>query len=1037
MKKTIWDSISCLFKHACFLSLAAGFCGAANAQDYLGAKAVLQQVEERNVKPGGKPQSDDQTVLRDDLKAFSQTATNLAPADAAKQWLDLVDRAAKIQQQSARNYNPSITPLEANDLLGVLPPPATWGGLAKAIAARPAAKSGEEIRETGLRFLAATLTGDTEGRNREIANLQTKAQATDAQSAYFYQSILEQLSQAMLAMSDDPDVILKSLERQLNSAGSRGFQNLSVPNLVSQVGAEKAEAFLRKALVTPNVLLQFNQANETSRLAQKLAVELMDQLKTPQWGLVNSLDAVELYEGLGKHFGGQTNVSSPIPGLPPDIDIPNADINGSDQKGQAQIYYMLGLISRDRTQDAIAAAKKINGRDNEYLYDEAFKVMEQAGYTEALDNFFYALLSQDPSLPFWDQYVQLAAGAGQTERMVALVRTAAAREDLSDIKKTELHQILFKALLAADNVDEGVQEMHKLISLGDNGTSNQEIENTGELGIMLAKIGMLAQKPEWIEEGISVAKKWLAAPENQTPNQWGANSIFTSLAGILFELKRGPEAESALTDALANFARGEKARPAEDYDNSSGSPILTELAVLYYKSGRYADVVTLLEQAPYWGAKDISELLTESEPAGNPVELMSLHAPSASLPLAYIAANSLIQVGRKQEAGKITDSLLDSNPDSDRGYELLLDRDGTNAIAKLDELFLRDQFEKRPLIWKAHLLRQQGNLEEAEKIIRQAIAIDPSDGQSGPGDRMRAYDELADIREARGDQKEADSYREIVKAIRLSENADQFYAAGLLKHAIAMYQEGLNHFSDAYCIQSRMAIQLAAIGQNQEAEEHYRRAYELMPDSFGRVESHCFGCEKAFDGEHAQNIAEKVFTQLVAERPNKPQVHYLLGYLRGEEERYNEAQTNYWDAVRLDPDYLNAWVKLQEVSEQTLVPPKQRDEIIFNILRLDPLQRHAHPNFERVTDLTGLYDTVAAAVSHQTAPATNLFMLEASKVELEKKAGDSSGQAMRMQMMEQMQSEHENLSPARAVADTPFVRLSGQMILSGNSNLGE
>jgi tetratricopeptide (TPR) repeat protein len=252
-----------------------------------------------------------------------------------------------------------------------------------------------------------------------------------------------------------------------------------------------------------------------------------------------------------------------------------------------------------------------------------------------------------------------------------------------------------------------------------------------------------------------------------------------------------------------------------------------------------------------------------------------------------------------------------------------------------------------------------------------------------------------------------------------------------------MYQEGLNHFSDAYCIQSRMAIQLAAIGQNQEAEEHYRRAYELMPDSFGRVESHCFGCEKAFDGEHAQNIAEKVFTQLVAERPNKPQVHYLLGYLRGEEERYNEAQTNYWDAVRLDPDYLNAWVKLQEVSEQTLVPPKQRDEIIFNILRLDPLQRHAHPNFERVTDLTGLYDTVAAAVSHQTAPATNLFMLEASKVELEKKAGDSSGQAMRMQMMEQMQSEHENLSPARAVADTPFVRLSGQMILSGNSNLGE
>ena len=107
---------------------------------------------------------------------------------------------------------------------------------------------------------------------------------------------------------------------------------------------------------------------------------------------------------------------------------------------------------------------------------------------------------------------------------------------------------------------------------------------------------------------------------------------------------------------------GEKARPAEDYDNSSGSLILTELAVLYYKSGRYADVVTLLEQAPYWGAKDISELLTESEPAGNPVELMSLHAPSASLPLAYIAANSLIQVDvykRQDRAGADDEDAVD------------------------------------------------------------------------------------------------------------------------------------------------------------------------------------------------------------------------------------------------------------------------------------------------------------------------------------------------------------------------------------------
>jgi tetratricopeptide (TPR) repeat protein len=387
-------------------------------------------------------------------------------------------------------------------------------------------------------------------------------------------------------------------------------------------------------------------------------------------------------------------------------------------------------------------------------------------------------------------------------------------------------------------------------------------------------------------------------------------------------------------------------------------------------------------------------------------------------------------------ARKIDDAVLDRYPGLDRGYELLLALQGTNAIPRLDELFSRDQFEERPLIWKAHLLRQQNQLDEAEKIIRQAIAIDPSDGEEGRGDRMRAYSELATILAARGDNKDADDYSNVVKSIRLSEDADQFYTAGLLKHAIGMYEQALNYFSDAYCIQSRLAVQLAALGKVAEAEEHYRRAYELMPDSFGRVESHCFGCERVFDGERAQSIAEKVFVQLAAERPNKPQVHYLLGYLRTEQERYNEALTNYLTAVRLDPDYLNAWVKAQEASAQTLMSPQQRDEIAFNILRLDPLQRHAHADFQRVSNLNGLWTAVADAASHQPAPATDLLTLDASKSALEKKeAAPAAGQQMiQSEIMQQMQEQYENLSPAHAVGQTSFVRVVGEMIMNINDS---
>jgi len=1012
--------------------------GTVYGQDYLGASNVLHQVEERNAVSAMKREKDESTKLRDDLKLFCQSVTNLPPADAALHWLELVDRATKLQRQSVQNYDPNSIPIQADDVLGALPPPNTWSELATAIAARPPAKSGGEIQEAGLRLLAATLTGDTAGRNREISNMQTKAKTADQQAGYFYNNLFQQLGQATLEMSDNPDDILKSLGYQLAYGNSEGVQQLQVPNLVSLIGPEKAEAFLRKALVAPNVVLQFNAPNETSRLAQKLALQLADQLKTAQWGLINSLDAVELYEALDKHFGTRTNSLASLTGLTNDIpDVNPPNVTGDNLKPVAEVYYLLGLISKDRTTDAVAMAKKLQGQNAEYQFDEAFKAMENAGFTQALDNFLHELLAQDPTLPFWDQYVEVAANAGQTERMLALVLAAAGHEDLSDNKKAALHQILFKALLAADDVDGGVQQARQLIALNATTPANNGY-NPGQLGVMIARIGVLLQRPELIEEGISTVKKWLATPAGKNFSNGDPGSIAVALAQILIELKRGPEAEAVLTDALANATRMGNSQNQSSWNQ--GGPalqILTGLATLYYKAGRYDDVLALLEQSPDWGSKDISDLFDSSSFDNyNDISVMWLHTPGESpLPVPYMAASSLAVTGQKAAAQKIDDAVLNHYPGLDRGYELLLSLNGTNAIPRLDELFARDQFEERPLIWKAHLLRQANQPVEAEKIIRQAIDIDPSDGEEGRGDRMRAYSELADILAARGDSKDAGDYRNVVKAIRLSENADQFYTAGLLKHAIGMYEQALNYFSDAYCIQSRLAIQLAALGDNAEAEEHYRRAYELMPDSFGRVESHCFGCERVFDGEHAQSIAEKVFTQLAAERPNKPQVHYLLGYLRQQQERNHEALTNYLTAVRLDPDYLNAWVKAQEASEQTLMSPTDRDKIVFNILRLDPLHRHAQPDFQRCSDLKGLWLAVADAASHEPPSISDLFTIVASKAALEKKAAESvsARQAMRSELFEQVRAQRENLSPAHSGTDSA----AGDVTRYGSDNVAD
>ncbi|MEO6036092.1 MAG: tetratricopeptide repeat protein [Verrucomicrobiota bacterium] len=998
--------------------------------DFEGAASVLKKVEKQSASTNAAPDASGDATLRKDLKEFQKTVGSLAPEKAAAGWLELIGRSSKLAEEDQLGSSERLTPISADELIEALPPPKDWAALAKAIFARPIAKEEGVMRETGLRLLATTLTGDTEARKKEIALLQSNAEKADAQTAYLYKSILEQISQAMLAAMDDPDSVIKSLERQLAQNNDRAPAYLRIPNLVSLVGTAKSEEFLRRALLKENSILSIEGANDTSRLAQKLALEMLATLKKPHWELINSLDSVELYEAMEKRFPEDKEKvpAAPPAGLENLPDLSFLPENGRNERGRAQTYYLLGLISKQRPKEAVAVAKKLAKEKDVSLPTEALKQMERTGYTKALDDFFFELLSQDPTLPFWSDYVQLAAKAGKTDRMLTLARATAARGDLSKAKKSVINQTLFRALLAAEQVDEGVKEMRRFIK--ENAPSRFFGEQTAaQLSLMLARIGMLLNKPDWINEGIEGAKKSLQTPPAKR-NAYGlSDDVAPALAELLVELKRGAEAEAILSEALAEAVKNTHSAEINPWDNGGlARNHLVGLARIYYRSSRPHDVLTLLEKAPYWHAKDLADMREDSSSFSMP-SIKEIHNGESPLPIVFLAGNALAAVGRKEEARAVANDLLNQQPGLDRGYELLISLGEEQAVSKMNDLFKLDQFEERPLIWKAELLRRANKLEEAEKVVRQAISIDPSDGEQGPDDRMRAYAVLADIREARGDKKEADFFRGAVKAIRLSEKADKFYMAGLLKPAIKMYEESLKLFADAYCIQSRLAIQLSELGLHDEAEAHYRRAYELMPDSFGRVESHCFGCERAFEGKRAQSLAEKVFTDFAKKFPDKPQVHYLLGYLREEQERYAEALPLFQTAVRLDPAYLNAWKKLQELTQHVRLPKPEQNEIAFSILRLDPLSRHVHPSFDSITDLAGLWNAVEAGQKQQPEPATKLLSLEASKAALEKKEAEPKPPEQASQSLyEQIYRGMQHPTPARAVSQTPFVRVAAGLL---------
>ena len=102
--------------------------------------------------------------------------------------------------------------------------------------------------------------------------------------------------------------------------------------------------------------------------------------------------------------------------------------------------------------------------------------------------------------------------------------------------------------------------------------------------------------------------------------------------------------------------------------------------------------------------------------------------------LPCLAARALAATGRKDEAMKITDALLNHEPGNDRGYEL-------SAPARRQQRDSRAQTNCSPATSSRSAPADSGrrtcsvnraSLMKAERAARLAIAIDPSDGEEGP-----------------------------------------------------------------------------------------------------------------------------------------------------------------------------------------------------------------------------------------------------------------------------------------------------------------
>lgn len=900
-----------------------------------------------------------------ELDAYQKIVSTLNPEDQAKAWLKLYQVSLASDAESVSHlqsdgdveylYDLSVT------LLRVLPPPAAWPSLATEIQALPLPEDPQAlIAAHGLRILGSHLVNDQEGVKRsleaidQIVNVKPEGQQKQAEKA---PSILGQIfgfsetstpadpqqklrqkvsDLKILILASDPlqrfTEELAALEKNKTSEDHH-FRSLTikVPDLVNLAGPDQAAELLLKAFESEGASFEFNpQFQETFLLGRELALKNLKSLKNSPWSLCLSIDSHELYESLSKNTGDSQNFW--------DSSLTEADA-----------YYLRGIVIRkeyEKGVQAILQEERLQEGMTAILYH--WKQMPGTDrIQEQTWTFFQMVLEKRPDLPLWDALTVYSVAAGKKAETLEFIdrMLRAAAGDKTKLRSIERARA--NVLLAYGDIDPAMQTF--LSSLEEAPAEDDApLQKEMELALKVTQIGTVLKNDTWIDAGVKHFEKCIEVstkpgdPEEGYSSNYLLEHYLTQLIDVMLETNRLPQAEKILIDYLS---REMKKFPQNTSlgDSSPGAMLVR----VYAKAGRFEDVILLLDDLKVLGGKDLTDYIRSSGEGH----------------VAVAACNAFINMGQPELARKIAERMVVAMPGKDAGWKLLSELAGEDLPPIAERVFQRDQFEERPLIWLADYQLKKGQIEEAEKTIRKAISIDPSDGEQGKGDRMRAYAVLARILDAKKDP-QAEVFRGAVAAIRLAEEADQFRLAGLHSRAIEMYLESLTHFADAYCIQSRLAVQLAEAGDLEAAAKHYQRAFELMPDSFGRVESHCFGCEGVFGGELATSIAKKVFDELSINRPNDPKVHYLTGYLAKSQLDYERALAEFALATKLDPDYLNAWSELNSLQENMTVPQKILDESRLNLYRLAPLRAEGTKDLKAVRDLNGLWE-IADGVSRR------------------------------------------------------------------------
>ena len=987
-----------------------------------GAEKIVEAITKALASPPVKdaPETSSQlsAQLKRDALEFVANRTNMPPDQAAARWLKLYDRFWALptdESNGSRGYH-GVSSLDSDatpgiDLQGIveaLPAPGAWHALADLVDKRDV--KGPSVREDCLRLLAYYLDGDIDKLEAAYKSLDAQVRKQENRGQEWADELLLRLSAGVQrrVQSIRPEGVVETFRRSVAGQAESTAPDIRIviPDLVALAGTEEAKRLVDQTLQIPNVSVAVPVGKDTRVLVQQMALERIDKLAKPQWELVCSTEAVsvQLFEAIQKKFSVKEKAESPRVATPFVDFRSNSSRHESDEAERAAAYwYLHGLLVQNQLSNAVAFA--VAHTPQELAVPYWMHGRAPAGVDPAvLFQFYGAVVKQKPAWEsYWRSYLDTAADVGKLEDVTREIEHAAAAPDLPSEARSSMRSTLTRAYLESGQIDRAVALLREDLATNKTVKADADWPAVQEPRVraapQLANLGRLLQRSEWVREGVDAAIRALALGRQDV-----SMSFYQTRECVELLEKSGDyaRAESLVLQAIAAKPRPESvSRRHRYYASSEGfREELSELVRIYHACGRQDDALALLEKAPWWGATDLAQLDS------------GLHT---------IAAEALHAAGRDAEAARILTTHLLAYPGDDAAYKVLVAIRGAALLPWLDELYARDRFEERPLIWKAWLLMKANRLDEAETTVREALKVDPTDGEEPAGDRVRGYAVLGDILEAREKKEDATFFRNVVQSVRLAEQGDELTGAGLIRQSLPFYQKAEALFADAYCVQWRLAERLSAMGDHAAAEEHYKIAFQRMPEQFGQVASLCFGCEGVFAGQQSRSVAERVLSDLEKQGPKRPQVYYLLGQLRDAQGRAGEAYAYYLKAVAMDPGYLDAWSKISGLMSELWLPQAEQDELTLRMLRMDPLGRHVGTRTETVYDPKGVWLAMEENRKYATPTPKSLLPLPASKTAIQGAAGEGDPAAAEWMESRVYYEGRRIPSPGAAIAGNEFV----------------